>query len=84
MPFPAIRTLRAKCACESPSRSEKRVEQAFQACVLFLQIYMLDIFDGMTEKPLTEPPEFLHRISSKELEPRPGPPFLASSECGRQ
>ena len=35
---------------------------------LFLQIDVLDIFNGVGEKALSQPAEFLHRIGGKEFE----------------
>jgi hypothetical protein len=50
--------------------------------LLFLQVHVLNVFDGMAEEALAQAPEFVHRVGGKELETRKGPSFLANSRGG--
>jgi hypothetical protein len=42
---------------------------------------MLNIFDGLSEKPLTQSLEFLHRIGGEKLQARRAASFV---ECRRR
>jgi hypothetical protein len=65
----AIRTLRVK---------------ADSQFYLFLQIDVLNIFNGMSQESLAQPPEFLDRIRSKELETRKLPSFFMNGPGQRE
>src|SRR5580704_19089252 len=67
----AIRTLRA--IADSRKRD-----------ALFLQVHMLDVFDGVPEEALTQTPEFLHRVGGEELEAGQRSPLLMNSRRGGQ
>ncbi len=52
--------------------------------VLFLQIHVVDSFDGVPEEALAQAAEFLDRIGGKELEARRPAGCFMNRRCGRE